>query len=65
MLDCCDDEEDYDDGDHDDGEDYDDSADDDDVVTDQDDQEGRDDIWQKRVIACASLCKIMLGIAII
>ena len=50
MLDCCDDEEDYDDSDHDDGEDYDDSADDDDVVTDQ---EGRDDIWQKRVIACA------------
>ena len=62
MLDCCDDEEDYDDSDHDDDEDYDDSADDDDVVTDQ---EGRDVIWQKRVIACASLCKIRLGIAII
>ena len=49
MLDCCDDEEDYDDGDHDDEEDYDDSADDDNVVTDQ---EGHDDIWQKRVVAC-------------
>ena len=44
MLDCCDDEEDYDDSDHDDDEDYDDSADDDDVVTDQYDQEGREDI---------------------
>ena len=50
MLDCCDDEEDYDDSDHDDEKDY---GDGDDVDADQDDQEGLDDIWQKCVIACA------------
>ena len=39
---CCDDDEDYDDGDH-----------NDDVYADQDDQEGRDDVLQKHVIVCA------------
>ena len=53
MLDCCDDDEDYDDSDHDDEKDYGDGDHGDDVDADQDDQEGLDDIWQKCVIACA------------